>query len=112
VPSATQWAPREDLGVAAVDGRTGEILWEAWNPVDLPADVPDSVKDAAKRLLDARQWWRDPDGGYTGFPYRLGENRVVQYSYDTFAKQNQLKLVQSTDGRPGRIVAQVVGRFW
>lgn len=48
---ATSWRAREDIGVAAVDRRTGEVKWEAWRPEELPAGASADEKAAALVLL-------------------------------------------------------------
>lgn len=60
--SASSWGPREDVGVAAVETRTGKVLWEAWRPSEIPADVSKDEKAAAEFLLAAieRRPWPVP----------------------------------------------------
>ncbi len=48
---ATDWGPREDVGVAAVDTRSGKVLWEAWRPEEVPAGTSKEQKAAAVYLL-------------------------------------------------------------
>src|SRR5262245_2189296 len=50
---AKKWAPREDAGVAAVDMRTGKVLWEAWQGDDVPKGATKEAKAAVKSLLAA-----------------------------------------------------------
>lgn len=50
---ATNWVPREDVGVAAVDTRTGKVLWEAWRPDEVPASASKEEKTAVDYLLAA-----------------------------------------------------------
>lgn len=50
---ATDWGPREDVGAAAVDTRTGKVLWEAWRPEDVPAGASKEEKVAVEYLLAA-----------------------------------------------------------
>ncbi|MBA4066831.1 MAG: hypothetical protein C0501_24610 [Isosphaera sp.] len=45
------WIPRTDIGVAAVDTRTGRVLWEAWRPDEIPPGASGEVKAAAEALL-------------------------------------------------------------
>ena len=42
--------PRDDVGVAAVDPRTGKVLWEAWRPEEFPAGLSAEQKAAAAWL--------------------------------------------------------------
>src|SRR5262249_22248329 len=48
---ATDWGPRGDVGVAAVDTRTGNVLWEAWRLDEVPAGASKSEKTAVEYLL-------------------------------------------------------------
>ncbi len=48
---ATSWGPREDVGAAAVDTRTGKILWEAWRLDEVPAGASKEEKTAVEYLL-------------------------------------------------------------
>jgi hypothetical protein len=48
---ATSWGPREDVGVAAVDARTGKVLWEAWRLDEVPADASREERAAVEYLL-------------------------------------------------------------
>src|SRR5688572_3561743 len=57
---ATDWGPREDVGVAAVDTRTGKVLWEAWRPEEVPAGAAKEEKAAAEYLLAALEHAREP----------------------------------------------------
>ena len=43
--------PRKDVGVAAVDTRTGTVLWEAWRSEDIPDRTPDPERLAVDYLL-------------------------------------------------------------
>src|SRR5947199_2224081 len=51
VSYATSWRSREDVGVAAVDTRTGKVLWEAWRLDEVPAGAGKQEKAAVKYLL-------------------------------------------------------------
>ncbi|HYE19335.1 MAG TPA: PQQ-binding-like beta-propeller repeat protein [Tepidisphaeraceae bacterium] len=51
---ATQYALRPDLGVAAVDARTGQLLWEAWTPADVPPAARPAAGAAVAQLLTDR----------------------------------------------------------
>lgn len=57
---ATSWGPRKDVGVAAVDTRTGKILWEAWRPEEVFAGASKQEKVAAEYLLAAIEDSRKP----------------------------------------------------
>src|SRR4051794_39749180 len=48
---AMDWGPRDDVGVAAVDTRTGKVMWEAWRLAELPAGVTQEEKTAVDYLL-------------------------------------------------------------
>lgn len=52
---ATSWGPRADVGVAAVDKRTGKVLWEAWRAEEVPPNASKEMKAAAEYLLHARE---------------------------------------------------------
>jgi hypothetical protein len=43
--------PRKDVGVAAVDTRTGAVLWEAWRSEEIPDRTPDAERLAVDYLL-------------------------------------------------------------
>lgn len=49
--SATSWAPRNDVGVAAVDTRTGKVLWEAWRVNEVPVGASQEEKAGVDCLL-------------------------------------------------------------
>jgi hypothetical protein len=101
---ATQWAPRE-VGVSAVDPRTGAVLWEAWEERDLPAGSSRAVRDAFRDLLAKREVW-DPEAASTGFPLQLAADRVVTYAYDSPANEHRLTLSAGTVDRPGVAIAR------
>ncbi len=48
---AWSFGPRDDVGVAAVDPRTGKVLWEAWRSEEFPAGLSPEQKAAAAWLL-------------------------------------------------------------
>jgi hypothetical protein len=43
--------PRKDVGVAAVDTRSGAVLWEAWRSDEIPDRTPDAERLAVDYLL-------------------------------------------------------------
>jgi hypothetical protein len=47
------WRPREDVGVAAVDTRTGTVLWEVWRTDEVPTDASPEERAAVAYLLAA-----------------------------------------------------------
>jgi len=49
---ADSWGPRDDVGVAAVDTRTGKVVWEAWRTAEVPADATKAEKEAVEYLLN------------------------------------------------------------
>jgi hypothetical protein len=49
--SASDWAPREDMGVAAVDTWTGKVVWEAWRLDEVPVGASKEEKTAVEYLL-------------------------------------------------------------
>ena len=51
ISSAESWKAREDVGVAAVDTRTGKVLWEAWRLDEVPAGATKDEKAAVEYLL-------------------------------------------------------------
>jgi len=57
---AWSYGPRDDVGVAAVDSRTGKVLWEAWRPDELPAGLSPEQKAAAAWLLANPRGQRGP----------------------------------------------------
>lgn len=75
---ATSWGPRDDLGVAAVEVRTGRVVWEAWRPEEVPADAPQSVKDAAGVLLAAAEGRRGPSPPAAWLPDASVEGLAVE----------------------------------
>ena len=48
---ADSWRWPEDVGVAAVDSRTGKVLWEVWRLDELPGGVSKEGKGAVEYLL-------------------------------------------------------------
>ena len=57
---AWSYGPRDDVGVAAVDPRTGKVLWEAWRPEELPAGITPEQRAAAAWLLANPRGQRGP----------------------------------------------------
>lgn len=47
----TSWGPRNDVGVAALDTRTGIVMWEAWRPEEIPSGTSPEQKAAVELLL-------------------------------------------------------------
>lgn len=48
---AKSWPRRDDAGVAAVDTRTGKVLWEAWRGDEVPAGASQEEKTGVDYLL-------------------------------------------------------------
>jgi hypothetical protein len=51
VARAESWSKREDVGVAAVDMRTGQVQWEAWRVEEIPPGASEVQKNAVAYLL-------------------------------------------------------------
>lgn len=65
---ATSWGPREDVGVAAVDTRTGKVLWEAWRLEEVLAGASNEEKTAVEYLLALTRDSRKPLPKVTPLP--------------------------------------------
>ena len=65
---AKSWGPREDVGVAAIDTRTGRVLWEAWRAGEVPAGGSEEEKAAVEYLLTAPDHPRKPLPGVPQLP--------------------------------------------
>lgn len=102
---STQWKARVDLGIAAVDRRTGNILWEAWDESDLPADVTADVRRAARTLFGQQE---PNDAGVFDprFPLVLAEDRLVTYLYNPGLNRIELVLTSGTEKAPGAELAR------
>ena len=102
----TQWTPRLDLGVAAVDRRTGAVLWEAWDEADMPADAGRDVRGAASALLAQREPTDAEDLG-PRLPAALAPDRIVTYHYDSDRNQIELILARGSAESPGEGLARI-----
>src|SRR5437773_4119283 len=79
---ATSWGPRADVGVAALDIRTGKVLWEAWQFVDVPEGASKEAKATVKTLLAQPERYYEWDRSVPSFPAALGKDRVADYVYE------------------------------
>ena len=98
---ATDWAPRIDLGVAAIDMDRGDLLWEAWEPEDLPAGIAEVSRAQVTQLLEqdrSRQRLFE-------FPHQLTNDRVVTYQFDQPSGATRLILTNGSADKPGGTIA-------
>jgi hypothetical protein len=97
---ATQYGPRNDVGVAAVDLLTGRVLWEAWQLDDVPNDLSKAGKAAVKDLLDPSPVHLGPD--QPDFPAALTRDLVVDFA----SADSKCHLILA-HGRPNAVGAEV-----
>lgn len=102
---STSWSPRVDLGVAAVDRRTGSVLWEAWDESDLAADVTAGVRSAFRQLLVLREP-TDAEAPGPSFPVPLAPDKVVKYLYSSDSNRVELILSRGSEKSPGEELAR------
>ena len=103
---ATTWAPRLDLGVAAVDRGSGEVRWEAWRMDELPGNASDELQAAAKKLLSANKENYDHGKvpGQTGMPAVLTTTQFVRYEFKD--AKHQLILMRGSPKAAGAEIAR------
>ena len=83
---ATSWAPRPDIGVAAVDGRTGKVLWEAWRADEIPAGTSNVVRAGAKKVLDPK--WSEESAAWAAEYQKSERNELTVKSKYENEKQH------------------------
>lgn len=102
-------APRLDVGAAALEADTGKLLWEAWEPDDLPAGTAPDVRQAAMKLLSSTP--EQPSPRQEGevrlpSPIRLGADREVRM--ELHRDRTTITLHERRDDQAGREIARAI----